>query len=116
MQNATPDRNATAKTPAEDLAGNFPVISNPCQFTDKGAENMELEKGTSGTSGGSIALSPVDHGLESQSNFVSVPVSVDEMRRQGQAATKAQAVFRGYLVIFSGIAYDIDIYLINVFC
>ncbi|KAI3462948.1 hypothetical protein Pfo_019611 [Paulownia fortunei] len=96
-KNATPDKKAAAKTPAEDLDGNSPVITDPRQFTDKSAENMELEKGTSGTPCGIIASSTVNQGLESQSNFVSVPVSDAEMRRQGQAATKAQAVFRGYL-------------------
>lgn len=96
MQNATLDRKAAAKAPVEDLAD--PVISNPVQLTDKGAETVGLEKGTSGTPGGNIA---VDQGLESQSNFVPVPVSDDEMRRQHQAATKVQAVFRGYLVILA---------------
>ncbi|KAK6153015.1 hypothetical protein DH2020_012654 [Rehmannia glutinosa] len=93
VQNATPDKKAVAKTPAEDLDGNSPVQSDPSQFTDKGAENMELEKSTSGA----IDSSTVDQGLEPQSNFVSVPLSDDEMRRHSQAATKAQAVFRGYL-------------------
>ncbi|KAL8528312.1 hypothetical protein ACS0TY_005935 [Phlomoides rotata] len=92
-KNASLDRKASVKPP---VVAN-PVISNPVQLTDKVAENLELEKGTSGTPGGTIASLPVDQGLESQSNFVPVPVSDDEMRRQHQAATKVQAVFRGYL-------------------
>lgn len=99
VQNDTVYRKAATKPPVEDLAN--PIISNPIQLTDNGAQNLELEKGTSGTPGGTTASLPVDQGLVSQSNFVPVPVSDDEMRRQHQSATKVQAVFRGYLVILS---------------
>ncbi|KAL0461639.1 UNVERIFIED_CONTAM: protein IQ-DOMAIN 31 [Sesamum latifolium] len=86
-----------AKTPAEDLGGSSPVISDPCQVTDKGPENVELEKGTSGIASSTVASLPVNQDLESHSNFVPVQVSDAEMQRQGQAATKVQAAFRGYL-------------------
>ncbi|KAK4409880.1 protein IQ-DOMAIN 31 [Sesamum angolense] len=97
MQNVTFDKKAAAKTPAEDLGGNSPVISDPCQVTDKGPENVELEKGTSGIESSTVASLPVNQDLESHSKFVPVQVSDAEMQRQGQAATKAQAAFRGYL-------------------
>ncbi|KAI3452331.1 hypothetical protein Pfo_008996 [Paulownia fortunei] len=96
-KNVTPDKKTSVKTPVEDLARNSPVISDPFQLTERGAENLELEKGTSGSPCDTIALSPVNQGVDSQNNNVSVPVSDAEMRRQEQAATKAQAAFRGYL-------------------
>ncbi|KAG8366831.1 hypothetical protein BUALT_Bualt16G0008800 [Buddleja alternifolia] len=96
-KNVTTNVNAAAKTPEEDLVGNSPFISDPCQFTDIGAENMELEKGTSGNSCGTDALFSVNQGVESESKFVPVTIDDAEMRRQDQAATKAQAAFRGYL-------------------
>ncbi|KAK4426190.1 protein IQ-DOMAIN 31 [Sesamum alatum] len=96
-KNVTPDKKAAAKTPADDLGGNSPVISDPCQVTDKGPENVELEKGTSGIPSGAIASLPVNQDSESHSNFVPVQVSDAEMQRQCEAATKAQAAFRGYL-------------------
>ncbi|KAL0395651.1 UNVERIFIED_CONTAM: protein IQ-DOMAIN 31 [Sesamum calycinum] len=104
MQNVTSDKKAAAKTPAEDLGGNSPVISDPCQVTDKGPENVELEKGTSGIESSTVASLPLNQDLELHSKFVPVQVSDAEMQRQGQAATKAQAAFRGYLArrAFSG--------------
>lgn len=96
-KNVTSDKKAPAKTPAEDLGENSPVISDPCQVTDKGPENVELEKGTSGVLSSTVASLPVNQDLESHSNFVPVQVSDAEMLRQGQAARKAQAAFRGYL-------------------
>lgn len=98
MKNVTPDKKTAAKTAVEDLARNSSVISDPCQLTERGAENLELEKGTSGSPSDTIAIAHVNQGVDSQSNNELVPVSDAEMRRQEQAATKAQAVFRGYLV------------------
>ncbi|KAG8366830.1 hypothetical protein BUALT_Bualt16G0008700 [Buddleja alternifolia] len=95
--NVTTNEKAAAKTPGEDLVGNSPFISDPSQLADRGAENMELEKGTSGNSCGTNALFPVNQGAKSESNYVSVTIDDAEMRRQDQAATKAQAAFRGYL-------------------
>lgn len=97
LKNATVDRKSVIKTSAEE---NYPVVSIPSHFPDKDAKNLELEKSTSATPGATIASIPVDCCFESKNNFVSVPVSDDEMSRQVQAATKAQAVFRGYSVIF----------------
>ncbi|KAL0381067.1 UNVERIFIED_CONTAM: protein IQ-DOMAIN 31 [Sesamum angustifolium] len=96
-KNVTSDKKAAAKTPAEDLGGNSPVISDPCQVLNKGPENVELEKGTSGIESSTVASLPLNQDLESHSKFVPVQVSDAEMQRQGQAATKAQAAYRGYL-------------------
>lgn len=87
------------------MTPNSPAIS-----ADKGAENMELDKGTSGSPSRTVTS------LDLQSNFVSVPMSDDEMRIRDQAATKAQAVFRGFLVIVSGTACNVATYVTIVFC
>ncbi|KAL3833239.1 hypothetical protein ACJIZ3_007975 [Penstemon smallii] len=87
-KNVTPDKESAAKTPVEDPAGNSPVISYPSRITDRDAENIELEKGKS----------DIPYlGVDSQSNNGSVPLSDAEIQSQEQAATKAQAAFRGYL-------------------
>ncbi|KAH6801749.1 hypothetical protein C2S51_033195 [Perilla frutescens var. frutescens] len=94
LKNATPDRKNSTKTSADE---NSPVTSKPCHFTERNVKNMELEENASGNPGAAIASVPVNRCFESKTNFVSVPISDEEMRRQAQAATKAQAVFRGYL-------------------
>ncbi|KAG8384722.1 hypothetical protein BUALT_Bualt04G0147800 [Buddleja alternifolia] len=92
-KNVTPDKKTAVKTVVDDLAGNSPVISDPCQFTDRDTESLELEKGASD----SIASLSLDPNVDSQSNLTSIPISDAERRRLEQAATKAQAAFRGYL-------------------
>ncbi|EYU34101.1 hypothetical protein ABFS82_08G020900 [Erythranthe guttata] len=94
-KNVTPDKRTGQKTPAEDLPGNSPVISDPHprQITERDMENLELEKATSGSPCDAIALSPVNL----QNSNSAVAVSDAEMTKQEEAATKAQAAFRGYL-------------------
>lgn len=94
-KNVTPDKKTAVKTPVEDTARDSSFI--PDQVTERGAEILELEKGTSGSQcdGGGVAY--VDQGIDSPNNNELVPVSDEERRRQEQAATKAQASFRGYL-------------------
>ncbi|KAL3640158.1 hypothetical protein CASFOL_015126 [Castilleja foliolosa] len=83
-KNVTPDKKAATED-------NSPVISDPHQLVQNGADNIELEKGTS------VNSSTVNRDLEPQSKSVLVPLSDDEMRKQCEIITKAQAVFRGYL-------------------
>ncbi|KAK6155115.1 hypothetical protein DH2020_009363 [Rehmannia glutinosa] len=97
MKNVTPDKKTAVKTPVEDLPPNTTVISDSYQLTERGVETLELEKGTSGSPCDTLALSPVNQCVDSQSNNVLIPVVDAEMERQEQAATKTQAVFRGYL-------------------
>ncbi|KAL0332047.1 UNVERIFIED_CONTAM: protein IQ-DOMAIN 31 [Sesamum calycinum] len=94
-RNVVPDKKTSPKTPLEDQAGKSPVISDPCQLTESGVETLQVEKGTSPCD--SITSSPVHQGADSRSNDAFPPVDDAEMRRQDQAATKAQAAFRGYL-------------------
>lgn len=86
------------KTPAEDPARDSSFISD--QLTERGAENLELEKGTSGSQCDAVAVAYVDQGIDSPNDNDLVPVSDDKRRKQEQAATQAQAAFRGYLVSF----------------
>lgn len=107
MKNVTPDKKTAEKTPVDDLPGNSPVISDPSQLTERGVDTLELEKETFGSPCDAIALSPVNLSVDSQNNNSTVAVSDAEMKKQDDAATKAQAAFRGYLVNFSNIAYFI---------
>lgn len=90
-KNVTPNK----KTPVEDPARDSSFI--PDQLTERGAENLELEKGTSGSQCDAVGVAYVDQGIDSPKHSDLVPVSDDERRRQEQAATQAQAAFRGYL-------------------
>ncbi|PIN19674.1 hypothetical protein CDL12_07651 [Handroanthus impetiginosus] len=94
-KNATPGKKAAGKTSAEHLAENTPIVSDPYRPADKGVGNTEFEKATSGVPHDSIVSA--NHSSESESTFVPVPVDDAEMRRRVEAATKAQAAFRGYL-------------------
>ncbi|KAL2499976.1 Protein IQ-DOMAIN 31 [Abeliophyllum distichum] len=65
-----------AAAPTGHFAVNLPLVSDrPYQATDTGAGNPEYDRGTAGSNSSDDA----------------------EIRRQEQAATKAQAAFRGYL-------------------
>lgn len=99
MKNGTPDKKSVGKTPHEDPARDSSFI--PDQLAERGVENLELEQGLSGSQGGAVGVGYVDQGIDSPKNEELAPVSDEEMRRQEEAATKTQAVFRGYLVKFS---------------
>ncbi|KAL3624164.1 hypothetical protein CASFOL_032980 [Castilleja foliolosa] len=93
-KNVTPGKKTDTKTLVEDLSRNSPVISDPYPLTEIVVETLDLENGTHNDT---TALSPVNQGVDSQINNVSVPVVDAEMTRLDQAAAKAQAAFRGYL-------------------
>ncbi|KAH6774506.1 hypothetical protein C2S51_012910 [Perilla frutescens var. frutescens] len=94
-KNVTPDKKTAVKTPVEDPARDSSFI--PDQLTERGAEILELEKGTSGSQCDAAGVAYVDQGIDSPNNNELFPVSDEERRRQEEAATKAQASFRGYL-------------------
>lgn len=99
-KNVAPYTKAAApKTPVEDLSGNSPVISDPYPITtNRGSDNLELEKGTPEFEFDTIALSsPVEQIVDSQNDNAPLPVGDAETRRQEHAATVAQSAFRGYL-------------------
>ncbi|KAL6520362.1 hypothetical protein OROMI_032542 [Orobanche minor] len=98
-KNVTPDKLKADKAPVEDISPDSPVISDPYPLTESGVETLlELEKGTSGPQCDAIlGLSPVNQGVDSQSNNGLVPVGDADMTRQEQAAAKVQAAFRSYL-------------------
>lgn len=92
-----------AKAPSGDLAVNPPVISDQTrQTTSIRGEHNELERGTSANlpCGVDVVL-PGTLGVDGNVTMVSNPSNDAELTKLEQAATKAQAAFRGYLVIFS---------------
>ncbi|XP_031108333.1 protein IQ-DOMAIN 31-like isoform X2 [Ipomoea triloba] len=75
-KDAATDKSTAKKVPVSDLVEDPPVIPDSSSHNiNRGEEKTELDKGT--TTG--------------------LPVDDAELQRQEQAATKAQAVFRGYL-------------------
>lgn len=96
-KHVTPDKKTPVKSPLEDQAANPPVISEPVQFSERGTDSFELEKESSGSPCDGTALALGNQGNDSLSFVPSDQVTDAEMIRQEQAATKAQAAFRGYL-------------------
>ncbi|XP_042024067.1 protein IQ-DOMAIN 31-like [Salvia splendens] len=94
-KNGTPNKKGALKSPVEDPARDSSFI--PDQLTERGVEKLELEKGTSASQCGAVGVAYVDQGIDSPKNDELAPVSDEEAKRQEQAATKTQAVFRGYL-------------------
>lgn len=99
MKNFTAEKRTAA--PTGDLTVNPLLVSDlPYQATDRGAENPEYDKGTpANLPCETAALAHIDQSLGLQG--IVGPNSSDdaEIRRQEQAATKAQAAFRGYMVM-----------------
>ncbi|CAH9118605.1 unnamed protein product [Cuscuta epithymum] len=92
------DATSAKKVPASDLVQDRPVRSDPASYIiNGGEEKTELDNvTTTGLSGDTLALSSVAQNVDSLS-LGAVSVDDAEMKRQEKAATKAQAVFRGYL-------------------
>ncbi|XP_009776748.1 protein IQ-DOMAIN 31-like isoform X1 [Nicotiana sylvestris] len=86
------EKRFVTKAFAGDLAPNPPI-----QNVDRGSETA-VEKGTSiGITCDSAALSSVIQDIESQVTNGALSADDAELKRLEQAATKAQAAFRGYL-------------------
>lgn len=101
VKDAATDKSTAKKVPVSDLVEDPPVIPDSSSHNiDRGEEKTELDKGTTtGLPGDSVVLSSVAQGVDSQLTLGTVSVDDAELQRQDKAATKAQAVFRGYLVI-----------------
>lgn len=98
MKNVTAEKRADV--PMGDLAVNLLLVSDlPYQVDDRGANNLEYGKGTPASLPcETAALLPIDRSVDSQG----IDSSDDaEIRKQVQAATKAQVDFRGYMVMLS---------------
>lgn len=76
------------------------VISNlPPQTTYRSDENTELERGISASLSFDAVSLPANQGADTEGVVVLNSANNAELIRQDQAATKAQAAVRGYLVI-----------------
>ncbi|XP_059294002.1 protein IQ-DOMAIN 31 [Lycium ferocissimum] len=96
-KDVTGEKKSSAKAPLEDLSLNSPTLDPPVQNFDNGGEEAALEKGTSTDFACETAsLSSATHDIDPH---VERAISTDdaELKRQEDAATKAQAAFRGYL-------------------
>lgn len=89
--------------PVEDLSANsLASLDLPNQVTDRGRNNVEFEKGTTaGAPCDGADFLTANQGVDTQSTLDLNSIDTAELRRQEEAATKAQAAFRGYLVICS---------------
>lgn len=89
----------TAKAPSGDMMVGPPVISDPLpQTTDIRSEHIEIEKGsTANLPRGTVAILPEIQGADGKANTGSNSANKAELNRLEQAASKAQAAFRGYL-------------------
>ncbi|CAI9780662.1 unnamed protein product [Fraxinus pennsylvanica] len=98
-KNVKIEKKAAAKTPAEDLSANsLASLDLSSQVTDRGPNNVEFEKGTiAGAPCDNADVLTVNQGVGAQSTLDLISIDTAELRRQGEAATKAQAAFRGYL-------------------
>lgn len=108
MKDVTIERKASlaAKAPSSDLAENPSVVFDPTpQTTDKGRDQTEIERGVANLPSSEVTLLSGVQGADGQGTIVLNSADSDELNRQQQAATKVQAAFRGYLVIFYGIEY-----------
>ncbi|XP_022858195.1 protein IQ-DOMAIN 31-like isoform X2 [Olea europaea var. sylvestris] len=90
---------AAAKMPVEDLSANsLASLDLPNQVTDRGRNNVEFEKGTTaGAPCDDADFLTANQGVDTQSTLDLNSIDTAELRRQEEAATKAQAAFRGYL-------------------
>lgn len=96
------DVSVTGKEPPSEVAVDHPFISLPIAANaNRNGEISELEKGLASNvpSGGDIL--PANHDAEGQVTVGYESSDALEKFKEEQAAIKAQAAFRGYLVNFS---------------
>ncbi|PIA62576.1 hypothetical protein AQUCO_00200526v1 [Aquilegia coerulea] len=83
----------SAKVPTTGLVATSPLIAQPDPMPNrKIGENSELEQSNS-----ELVVAVGDQGADKQGTTTSDVANVQDRIRQEQAATKAQAAFRGYL-------------------
>lgn len=90
---------------AKGLESDVTVISHPTPVTADGAEVREelLSKGCSNLADNGDVELPEDQDANSQGFVFPTTLSEPEKIKLEDAATKAQAAFRGYLVNFAGL-------------
>lgn len=107
MKNAAIGKRASsdAKAPAGDLVVGPPMpVDLPPQATrTTSGENTRLEKCASGNLSCGMVLLPGKQGAETGGDVRLISADNGEILRLEQAATKAQAAFRGYMVISFGV-------------
>lgn len=69
------------------------------QSIDRGGENVESEKGVPGDAFDPATSTPAKQDVALLETTVLSPADDEDRPRQEEAATKAQAAFRGYLVV-----------------
>ncbi|KAF7136272.1 hypothetical protein RHSIM_Rhsim08G0066800 [Rhododendron simsii] len=94
-----------AKAPAGDLVVGPPVPADLPPHTTRGAsgENTQLEKCASGNVSCGVVLLPGKQGAGTGGDVRLISADNGEILRLERAATKAQAAFRGYMVISFGV-------------
>lgn len=81
-----------------------PVTTDlPPQTTHRSVENTELERCTSDNLSCGVAFLPGKQGADTEGDERLISANNREILQQEQAATKAQAAFRGYMVISFGV-------------
>lgn len=90
-----------AKEPSGDLAASPPVVLDPTLQTNNQSENNgEFDNGFQNVPSSMVTSLPGTQGGDGHGTTISDSADSAELRRQQEAATKAQAAFRGYLVRF----------------
>lgn len=108
MKKAATEREAfiAVKAHAGDLALDPSVVSVPAlHTTDQSGGNPVLEGATTDNSPHDVVSSPGNQDVVADEKVELELPNNDEITKLEEAATKAQAAFRGYLVIFSCINY-----------
>lgn len=99
VQKGASNKGNAGKEPA--FSESSPVISEPVLVSAHNNETVrEVAKGDNSNVQGEVAVPDVNQDLEKQVTVGSDASNDAERLREEQAAVKAQAAFRGYLVIF----------------
>lgn len=108
VKRAATEREAfiAVKAQSGDSALDPPVISVPApNTTDRNGGNLVLESATTDNLPPEVDLSSGNQDVDAKENVeLGLPTNTEIIKLE-QAATKAQAAFRGYLVIFSSVKY-----------
>lgn len=92
---------SVARAPSSDLVENPPPVSETAlQTTNTNSGLPECETEVTRAPSSEVTLLPGVQGTDGQGTMPISSADADELNRQHQAATKTQAAFRGYLVIF----------------
>lgn len=105
MKKSTTDKeaNLACKAVSGDMAANPSVISDVVLHTSDRIEENSERKVISSLSQDVVVLLPEKQAVVIEGTTGLAPADIMEFTRQEQAATKAQAAFRGYLVILTSL-------------